>query len=175
MAERKQVSKREYLISDGTTTDDISKAVGARYTILANGKALERLFKDATVGTPTAMSAVFGWLNKVGNIVVSGVNDRGLTADEAHAAAVEWDADIDKGIWERPQEGGPAARIDQETLALVLSGMAGAKGDADHYLNRLKVEKGYLQRVIMVPEIKAKYHETKGTAPKAPKTADAVL
>lgn len=170
---RKAVSLREYIDASGGVTEKIAEAIGARYTILANKKSIERVFEGAAAGTPLTMSAVFGWLNKVGNIVVSGVNDRGLTADEAHAAAEEWNTDINTSVWERPNEGGP--NIDLDALSKALAGMEGAKGDEAHYLNRLKTEKGYAQRAIQVPLVRDAYHAAKGTTPKKPKTVADVI
>lgn len=171
---RPTIAKREWIDENGTHTPDRTKAVGARYTYLKSGNALERVFGDA--GKPETMCACMGWLTKVGNIVNSVVNaDDYDGAADPMIDAKDWDGDLSNGIWREAGEGvarGP--KYDKDTLAgallAVLTAKSLAKEDVAGYRARLD-DKSYYAKVRANTEVMAQYYKdlaAKGAETTAP-------
>lgn len=149
-AKRTKASERLMFDAAGAETSNPIDCVKAAYKIPANGHTLEYTF-----GTNPAMDrafAVFGFHTKIGNVANTVRNDKtdpGTPDDEAEAID-EFFASLASGQWREPNEGGPRGpKYDDGVLAdVIVAALAEkAKGDAAHYVERLK-DKSYRQKIL---------------------------
>jgi hypothetical protein len=173
-SKRKAVSKREYLLADGSVAERIEDASGARYTLLggADGNIdFDELFANEKFKT---MCAIFGFHTKAGNVANTVLNDKSDpgTPDDAADAIREFIAGGYDGTWAE-RTGGVGVKIDKDQLA-------GAIVDAYQKATPPKVvdyskarelleEPANVRKFRQVPEIAAEYNKRVG---KAPKTLD---
>lgn len=141
MAERKTVSKRDYIDLDGNVVDDITLATGARYALIG-GETFDVLIGDP--GKPATMYGILGAHTKLGNEANSVLNDKenpGSVGDAA-AAIREFIAGTEASppIWGVPG-GGAVQRVDRDALAQAVTehgaAIAQAKGVAWDAASRL--------------------------------------
>lgn len=155
---RQQIAKREWIDEKGEHTPDRSLAVGARYTYIKTGNAIERVFGEK--GKPETMCAIMGWQTKVGNIVNSVINDDSYDGSADPMVDVKsWDEELGKGVWREPGSGearGP--KYDKDVLAAALHTELAdkAKGDVASYRTRLD-DKSYYAKVRANPAIMVRY------------------
>lgn len=148
MATKQKVSNRDFINASGEIVDQIEKATGARYTIVkANGTDdkgkpiymnIQKFdWQAGEAGNPTTMAAIFGFHTKVGNVVNTVLNDKDApgTADDAAAAAGEWIAELQKGVWAERAGGAGGLRYDPEVLAMAIASVTGKP--ADGFLSKM--------------------------------------
>jgi hypothetical protein len=184
---RKQVSKRSYLLADGSEAERIEEATGARYTLLGAGAAganqdFDQQFGDA--GKLATMCAIFGFHTKVGNVANTVLNDKDEpgTPQDAAQAITEFLTAAASGTWAERAAGGVGARIDKDALAgaILAVAVAGGKlnkatgapmGDDDYQpiRDRLESDPQYVKAARQVPEVATEYAKRVG---KASKTID---
>lgn len=169
---RKAVSKRLYLLADGTETDKIESATGARYMLLdpAGNHSFDQQFGDA--GHFATMCAIFGFHTKVGNVVNTVLNDKDEpgSPSEAAAAASAWieAASAAEPVWAERAAGGEA-RIDRDALAGAIAAVAAAAGhtpDLVRIRQRMEDEKGYVTKARKNPDIAKEYAARVGSTAK---------
>jgi len=172
---RRQVSKRDYLDSDGAVCDKIEQASGARYTLLGDGgRNFDEQFGDP--GTFETMCAIFGFHTKVGNVANTTLNDKdnpGTPADAA-AAIEEFIEAAKSGTWAE-RTGGVGIVIDKDALAGAVVAVATAQGKNAEYATirqRMEEEAGYVKKVRQVPEVAMEYTRRVG---KNVKSVDDIL
>lgn len=113
---RQRIAQRDTINADGVVVERMEEATGARYTYKSTGGSVERQFGAA--GDAATMCAIFGWLTKVGNVVNSIVNADDYDGSDPIPDAVDWNADLDAGIWrERQEPGKRAPKWDKDLLA----------------------------------------------------------
>lgn len=182
-SKRKQVSKRSFLLANGSEADRIEEATGARYTLLApsGNKDYDQQFGDA--GKFATMCAIFGFHTKVGNVANTVLNDKDEpgTPDEAGKAIEEFIATAQAGTWAERSEGGVGARIDKNALAGAIVEVATAAGKTADLATVLQwLEEGrpaqgdkpalsaqqYTRMTRQVPDVAAAYAARVGKATK---------
>jgi len=147
-------AKHELLAADGSVTNDITTAIGIRYTDLSGTqKPFEYRIPDAKPGSPLTMLALFGAKTKATNEtsrVRNGKNGGVSNPVEEMEALDEVFESITNGVWRDKAEGGGGSRTDKALLATVLIEMLGtnAKGDQAHYVQRFESDKAYMQKVL---------------------------
>lgn len=191
---RKQVSKRSFLLQDGSEADRIEEATGARYTLLG-----DNVTKDAPLGSNpqhydvqfgkagefATMCAIFGFHTKAGNVANTVLNnkDEPGTVAEAGDAIAEFIKTAQAGTWAERSEG-PGARIDKDALAGAVVEVAAAAGKtADYATVRQWLEEGrpadeaagraamtaaaYTRALRQVPDVARAYATRVGKATKS--------
>lgn len=183
---REAKARRDWIMSDGTVTDEESKATGFRYIHIPTAKRLndkfdpetdeaapEAVFELRTIPEPTrTMLAIFGGLTLAGNIVSTETNPKGKGDPDANPipAVLERFEEMANGVW---SAGGGAGgvRFDKDKLALAI---AQAKGESDPnpYLAKLnsgdkikvkgKAEISYGAYAMKNPEVLRKYQALTG-------------
>lgn len=167
---RKQVSKRSYLLQDGSEAERIEEATGARYTLLggADGNIdFDQQFGEA--GKLETMCAIFGFHTKVGNVANTVLNDKQDpgTPDDAADAIREFLSSASGGTWAE-RTGGVAVRIDKDALAgAVVDAFAAAGKTVDYAKVREMLENPTkVRQYRQIPEVAAEYNKRVGKAPK---------
>lgn len=131
ISKRKQVSKRAFLMTDGSEAERIEEAAGGRYTLLGTTGG-EKHF-DVQLGNPgqfATMCAIFGFHTKVGNVANTVLNDKDEpgTPDDAATAIAEFIQSAQAGTWAERATGGVGAKIDKQALAGAIVEVAATRG-----------------------------------------------
>lgn len=172
-SKRKQVSKRDFLLADGTVAERIEEATGARYTLLApsGNKDFDQQFGEA--GKLATMCAIFGFHTKVGNVANTVLNDKDEpgSPDDAAKEIEAFIAAANTGTWAERAAGGVGARIDKDALAAAIVTVAEAGGktgvDYQKIRDRLESDAQYVRAARQVPAVANEYATRVGKATKS--------
>jgi len=169
---RKAVSKRAYLLADGTEADKIEEAAGARYSLIG-GKSFDEMFSNDKLKT---MFAIFGFHTKIGNVANTVLNDKDEPGDvnAAGAAIAEFIEQAAAGVWAE-RTGGVGVKIDKEALAKAIVEVGTAGGKSPSYakiLAKLESDPAYVRAVRQNAAIATAYAALVG---KPTKTVDELL
>jgi hypothetical protein len=130
MAEKTKVAEHGLINVNGGEAEKMEDAIGATYTLLANGKTLTWRYDEAT-GDEKRMLALMGWKTKATNETSQARNnEKGpATPDEQFAAAEEFFTTLRAdGIWTRERVGGVGAKLDHDALEAAIVKVATDSG-----------------------------------------------
>lgn len=170
---RKEVSRRDYLMADGSVADKIESANGARYTLL-NSDGTDAESFDEIFGEPgnfVTMNAIFGFHTKIGNVANTELNDKDEPGTPADAAVAirEFIAAAKTGTWAE-RTGGVAVRIDKDKLAGAIVTVAeseGKKADYQKIRDKLESDPQYVKAARQVPAVADAYARAVGKVAKS--------